>query len=41
MKPYREWLTESAYETTAPLGGSFYSNSIEDYAPPVRESSNH
>jgi syringate O-demethylase len=31
MKPYREWLTENAYETTAPLGGSFYSDDIEDY----------
>lgn len=31
MKPYREWLGENAYETTAPLGGSFYSDDIEDY----------
>lgn len=31
LKPYREWLTENAYETTAPLGGSFYSENIEDY----------
>jgi syringate O-demethylase len=31
MKPYREWLTESAYETTAPLGGSFYSENTEGY----------
>jgi syringate O-demethylase len=31
MKPYREWLTVSAYETTSPLGGSFYSPNIEDY----------
>jgi syringate O-demethylase len=31
MKPYREWLTGTAYETTAPLGGSFYSDNIEDY----------
>jgi glycine cleavage system aminomethyltransferase T len=31
MKPYREWLTENAYETTSPLGGSFYSDKIEDY----------
>ena len=23
MKPYRQWLTENAYETTSPLGGSF------------------
>jgi syringate O-demethylase len=31
MKPYREWLTGNAYEATSPLGGSFYSESIEDY----------
>jgi len=31
MKGYREWLTDQAYETTAPLGGSFYSDNIEDY----------
>jgi syringate O-demethylase len=31
MKPYREWLKANAYETTAPLGGSFYSDNIEDY----------
>ena len=31
MKAYREWLTENAYETTAPLGGSFHSDDIEDY----------
>ena len=31
MKAYREWLDEKAYETTAPLGGSFYSENIEDY----------
>ena len=31
MKPYREWLTGTSYETTAPLGGSFYSDNIEDY----------
>jgi glycine cleavage system aminomethyltransferase T len=31
MRPYREWLTENAYETTSPLGGSFYSDNIEDY----------
>jgi syringate O-demethylase len=31
MKPYREWLTHTAYETTSPLGGSFYSDNIEDY----------
>src|SRR5690606_32842273 len=31
MKPYREWLTDQSYEATAPLGGSFYSDDIEDY----------
>ena len=31
LKGYREWLTENAYETTSPLGGSFYSDNIEDY----------
>src|SRR3954467_11410820 len=31
MKAYRQWLTENAYETTAPLGGSFHSDNIEDY----------
>ena len=31
MKPYREWLTANAYETTSPLGGSFHSDNIEDY----------
>jgi syringate O-demethylase len=31
MKPYREWLSASAYEATSPLGGSFYSKAIEDY----------
>ncbi|MDX1561336.1 MAG: aminomethyl transferase family protein [Gammaproteobacteria bacterium] len=31
MKPYREWLGAKAYETTAPLGGSFRSDDIEDY----------
>jgi syringate O-demethylase len=31
MKPYRQWLTENAYETTSPLGGSFHSDNIEDY----------
>jgi glycine cleavage system aminomethyltransferase T len=31
MKPYREWLSGKAYETTSPLGGSFYSDNIEDY----------
>ena len=31
MKPYREWLSESSYEASGSLGGSFYSNNIEDY----------
>jgi len=31
MKAYREWLPASAYEGTGSLGGSFYSNNIEDY----------
>ncbi|HEY8518545.1 MAG TPA: aminomethyltransferase family protein [Gammaproteobacteria bacterium] len=31
MKPYREWLKANAYEATGSLGGSYYSNSIEDY----------
>jgi len=31
LADYRRWLTENAYETTSPLGGSFYSENIEDY----------
>ncbi len=31
MKPYREWLPASSYEGTGSLGGSFYSDNIEDY----------
>lgn len=31
LADYRRWLTENAYETTAPLGGSFHSENIEDY----------
>lgn len=31
MKSYRQWLPETAYEGTGSIGGSFYSNSIEDY----------
>jgi vanillate/3-O-methylgallate O-demethylase len=31
MKPYREWLPASGYEATGSIGGSFYSNHIEDY----------
>jgi len=31
MRAYREWLPASGYEANASLGGSFYSNNIEDY----------
>jgi len=31
MKAYREWLPADSFEATASLGGSFYSNNIEDY----------
>lgn len=31
MKAYREWLPASGYEASGSLGGSFYSNNIEDY----------
>jgi glycine cleavage system aminomethyltransferase T len=31
MKAYREWLGENSYEAKASLGGSFYSDNIEDY----------
>jgi vanillate/3-O-methylgallate O-demethylase len=31
MKSYREWLPASSYEGTGSIGGSFYSNNIEDY----------
>lgn len=31
MKPYREWLNTSNIEAIASLGGSFYSENIEDY----------
>jgi glycine cleavage system aminomethyltransferase T len=31
MKPYREWLPADGFEATASLGGSFYSDNIEDY----------
>nr|WP_274637743.1 aminomethyl transferase family protein [Microbacterium bovistercoris] len=33
LADYRRWLTDKArgYERTAPLGGSFYSENIEDY----------
>lgn len=31
MKPYREWLSGEGFEAKASIGGSFYSDSIEDY----------
>jgi syringate O-demethylase len=31
MKAYRQWLSANSYEAIASLGGSFYSNDIEDY----------
>jgi vanillate/3-O-methylgallate O-demethylase len=31
MKPYREWLPANSYEGTGSLGGSYYSDDIEDY----------
>ena len=31
MKSYRQWLPAGGYEGTGSLGGSFYSNDIEDY----------
>ena len=31
MKPYREWLPANGYEGTGSLGGSYYSDNIEDY----------
>jgi syringate O-demethylase len=31
MKAYREWLPADCWEGTASLGGSFYSENIEDY----------
>lgn len=31
MKAYREWLSGNGFEANASLGGSFYSNNIEDY----------
>ena len=31
MKAYREWLPSNSYEATCSLGGSFYSENIEDY----------
>jgi len=31
MKSYRQWLPATAYEGSGSLGGSFYSDNIEDY----------
>ena len=31
LKAYREWLPASGYEGSASIGGSFYSDEIEDY----------
>lgn len=31
MRPYREWLSAEGFEATASLGGSLYSDNIEDY----------
>jgi glycine cleavage system aminomethyltransferase T len=31
LKDYREWLPANGYEATGSLGGSFYSDSIDDY----------
>jgi len=31
MKAYRQWLPGRGYEATASLGGSFYSDNVEDY----------
>jgi vanillate/3-O-methylgallate O-demethylase len=31
MKAYREWLPVSSYEASGSIGGSFYSDNIEDY----------
>jgi vanillate/3-O-methylgallate O-demethylase len=31
LKAYREWLPGNGYEATGSLGGSFYSDDIEDY----------
>ncbi len=31
LQDYREWLPANGYEATGSLGGSFYSDSIEDY----------
>ena len=31
MRPYREWLGADSFEANASLGGSFYSDKVEDY----------
>jgi len=31
MQAYREWLSDEGFEANASLGGSYYSNNIEDY----------
>jgi vanillate/3-O-methylgallate O-demethylase len=31
MKKYREWLPATSYEATGSIGGSFYSENVEDY----------
>ena len=31
MRPYREWLSGDGFEANASLGGSYYSDNIEDY----------
>ncbi len=31
MKPFREWLKPDSFEAIASLGGSYYSDNIEDY----------
>ncbi len=31
MKAYRQWLPAAGYEASASIGGSFYSDNIEDY----------
>jgi len=31
MKSYREWLPAASYEGTGSIGGSFYSDNVEDY----------
>jgi vanillate/3-O-methylgallate O-demethylase len=31
MKPFRQWLSSRSFEANASIGGSFYSENIEDY----------